>query len=270
MRSVTDSVHRLGSSYHNFYVVREGGKATIVDSGATRDFVALEEGLASLALTFNDVEVMVITHAHTDHMGSAQMASQRGVEVKGHEYEIPVLSGARPISQIKSTHPSLLKPTAWSFVVAMLRAGALRAAPIPAVIALSDGETLDVPGRPRHPYPGSHSRSCGLLPGGPTHPVQRRRAGDEEPPRRPGGASVSCPSFPCGSRAGQRLTGSAHWPRHPDGASRPRRSVGRAGGRRGEGGPRNPRWVRWERPRPTTWGRSCHGATTANSAADGR
>ncbi len=157
MRRVTDGVYRLGSSHHNFYVVWDSGKATIVDSGATRDFSALEEGLATLGLGFDDVEVMVITHAHTDHMGSARKVSQRGVEVRGHEDEIAVLSGTRPVSQIKSTHPSLFRPAAWPFVVAMLRAGALRAAPIPDVVALSDGETLDVPGHPRVIHTPGHT-----------------------------------------------------------------------------------------------------------------
>ena len=147
MRQVADGLYRLGSKHHNFYVLHDGGKATIVDSGGSKDFSAMERGLASLGLGFDDVEVLVITHAHTDHMGSGRAASKRGVVVKGHEAEIPVLSGSRPISQIKPTHPALLKPTVWPFVVAMLRAGAGGASPIRAVESVTDGEVLDAPGR---------------------------------------------------------------------------------------------------------------------------
>ena len=149
MQQVADGLYRLGSKHHNFYVVRDGGKATIVDSGGSNDFPAMERGLGELGLGLADVEVLVITHAHTDHMGSGRRASKAGVSVKGHEAEVSVLSGVRPISQIKPTHPALLKPAVWPFVVAMLRAGATGAAPIPDVEAVADGEVLDVPGRPR-------------------------------------------------------------------------------------------------------------------------
>ena len=157
MQQVAEDVYRLGSKHHNFYVVKEGGKATIVDSGGSSDFPAMEGGLADLGLTFGDVEVLVITHAHTDHMGSGRKASKQGIAVKGHEAEVPVLSGARPISQIKPTHPALLKPAAWPFVVAMVRAGAAGAAPIPDVAALADGEVLDAPGRLRVVHTPGHT-----------------------------------------------------------------------------------------------------------------
>ena len=148
MQEVSPGIYRLGSAHHNFYVVAEGGKATIVDSGGSRDFSALEQALAALSLRFDDVEVMLITHAHTDHMGSASATSKRGVTVKGHSVEVPVLSGRRPISQIRSTRLPYWKPATWAFAVAMLRAGAAGASPVDDVESVEDGEALDVPGRP--------------------------------------------------------------------------------------------------------------------------
>ena len=157
MQQVADGLYRLGSKHHNFYVVRDGAKATIVDSGGSKNFQALERGLGELGLGLADVEVLVITHAHTDHMGSGRRVSKAGVSVKGHEAEVPVLSGVRPISQIKPTHPALLKPAVWPFVVAMLRAGATGAVPIPDVEAVAHGEVLDVPGRPRVVHTPGHT-----------------------------------------------------------------------------------------------------------------
>jgi hypothetical protein len=34
---IVDGIHRLGTSYHNFYVITEGGKATVVDAGCSKE-----------------------------------------------------------------------------------------------------------------------------------------------------------------------------------------------------------------------------------------
>ncbi|NNC93548.1 MAG: MBL fold metallo-hydrolase [Acidimicrobiia bacterium] len=157
MHKVDDGVHRLGSHHHNFYVVVEGGKATVVDSGARKDHSQLLSGLASLGLGLDDVEVVLITHAHTDHMGSAAQAARAGTPVKGHEAEIPVLRGDRPITQVKTSQLPLWKPGVWSFLFVMIRAGATAAPPIAGVESVVDGETLDVPGRPRVVHTPGHT-----------------------------------------------------------------------------------------------------------------
>ena len=157
MRTVDDGIHRLGSRHHNFYVVVEGGKATVVDSGARRDYSQLVSGLIGLGLGLDDVEVILITHAHTDHMGSAAEAARSGAAVKGHEAEIPVLRGDRPVKQVTTSQLPLWKPGTWSFLVAMLRAGATGAPPIPGVEGVADGEALDVPGRPRVVHTPGHT-----------------------------------------------------------------------------------------------------------------
>lgn len=152
-----DGIYRLGSGHHNFYVIVGGGKATVVDSGARKDYSQLASGLASVGLGLDDVEVILITHAHTDHMGSAAEAARGGVAVKGHEAEIPVLRGDRPVEQVKASQLPLWKPGVWSFLFAMVRAGATGAPPIPGVESVVDAEVLDVPGRPRVVHTPGHT-----------------------------------------------------------------------------------------------------------------
>ncbi len=124
MREIAEGVHRLGSTHHNFYVIAEGGKVTVVDSGGSRDIRQLDAGLAALGMGPGDVEVVLITHAHTDHMGSAAQASRRGTVVKGHEAELPVLRGDRPIRQVTTSQLPLWRPAVWAFLYVMLRSGA--------------------------------------------------------------------------------------------------------------------------------------------------
>jgi len=157
MRKVDDGIHRLGSRHHNFYVVVDGGKVTIIDSGARKDYSQLVGGLIGLGLGLEAVEVILITHAHTDHMGSAAQAARAGTVVKGHEAEIPVLRGDRPVEQVKTSDLPLWKPGVWSFLLAMVRAGATGAPKIPGVEAVVDGEVLDVPGRPRVVHTPGHT-----------------------------------------------------------------------------------------------------------------
>ena len=157
MHVVNDGIYRLGSSHHNFYVVVDAGTATVIDSGARKDFAQLVTGLSGVGLDLDDVEVILITHAHTDHMGSAAEAARAGPAVKGHEAELPVLRGDRPIEQVKTSQLPLWRPGVWSFLFAMVRAGATSAPPIPGVERVVDGETLDVPGRPRVIHTPGHT-----------------------------------------------------------------------------------------------------------------
>jgi glyoxylase-like metal-dependent hydrolase (beta-lactamase superfamily II) len=157
MHAVDDDIYRLGSHHHNFYILAESGKATVIDSGARNDYRQLVAGLSVVGLSVDDIELILITHAHTDHMGSAAEAAHSGTTVKGHEAEIPVLRGDLPVHQVTTSQLPLWKPGVWSFLFAMVRAGATSAPPIPGVESVVDGETLDVPGRPRVVHTPGHT-----------------------------------------------------------------------------------------------------------------
>ena len=93
MREVADGVYRLGSKYHNFYFIADGGKATVVDAEASKEIGKLDAGLLSPGMTPADVELIVLTHAHADHIGFANEASVEGTLVKAHVDEAPRARG---------------------------------------------------------------------------------------------------------------------------------------------------------------------------------
>ena len=148
MQQVAEHVYRLGRSRHNFYLVAEGGKATVIDAGGSSELVLLERALHALGLMLDDVEAILITHAHTDHIGFAALASRQGVAVKSHEDEADYVRDRSKGTQVRATDLPLWKPMMWGFLVEMFRSGAHKGYPVPGVEALSDGEVLDLPGRP--------------------------------------------------------------------------------------------------------------------------
>ena len=79
MQQVAENVYRLGSSYHNFYLLTEGGKATVVDAGGSKELEKLEAGLASLRLKRDDVEAILLTHAHVPRLRQVLGSNSQGI-----------------------------------------------------------------------------------------------------------------------------------------------------------------------------------------------
>lgn len=149
MEQVASGLYRLGRKHHNFYVIVAGGRATVVDAGGSRELPLLETGLAQLGLGLDQVEALLITHAHTDHIGFARLIEKRGISVKVHEDETAYAMSGAAGSQVGTTDLPLWKPRAIAFIIEMVRSGADRAYRLKEVGTVSDGEQLDLPGRPR-------------------------------------------------------------------------------------------------------------------------
>ncbi|MGH1348907.1 MAG: MBL fold metallo-hydrolase [Nannocystales bacterium] len=55
----------------NAFIVRQGRRAIVVDAGTPGSVKKFERALTQAGLSFADVELIVVTHAHIDHAGSA-------------------------------------------------------------------------------------------------------------------------------------------------------------------------------------------------------
>jgi glyoxylase-like metal-dependent hydrolase (beta-lactamase superfamily II) len=149
VEQVAPGIHRLGRRLHNFYLVVSGGRATVIDAGGSRELPLLEAGLGAAGLTLDDVEALLVTHAHTDHLGFAPRARRRGVTVKVHEDEAPYAMDVAAGSQVGARDLPLWRPRVVVFLAEMVRAGAHLHPRLDAVDTVADGERLDLPGRPR-------------------------------------------------------------------------------------------------------------------------
>jgi glyoxylase-like metal-dependent hydrolase (beta-lactamase superfamily II) len=149
MERITDSIHRLGSHAHNFFLLTEGGKATVIDAGCSKELPKLVAALGSMDMALDDVEAVLITHAHADHFGFAAEAAERGTPVKVHEEERTRANGTYE-GRFSVTTGELRfgRLATWRNFLPMMRLGVTGLTHTDDVETVTDGEVLDLPGRP--------------------------------------------------------------------------------------------------------------------------
>ncbi len=141
-------LHRIGSDLVNSYLVADGDGVTVIDAGLPGYWSYLESELASMGRSIDDVRALVLTHGDTDHIGFAQrLHDERGVTVYIHEADVE-----RARLDVKKPNsgwgPVKIRPLA-GFLWYSARHGGLRIPPVTSVQTFTDGQTLDIPGRPR-------------------------------------------------------------------------------------------------------------------------
>jgi glyoxylase-like metal-dependent hydrolase (beta-lactamase superfamily II) len=159
---IAPSLHRLGSSLVNSYLIEEAGLVTIVDAGLPGYWGDLSAELAAMGRSLDDVRAIVLTHGDTDHIGFAErIRRERSVPVFIHE-----LDAARARGEVKKPNsgwgPVKIGPLA-GFLVYTARKGGLRIPPLTDLVTFGDVATLDVPGAPRIVHvPGHTPRSVAV------------------------------------------------------------------------------------------------------------
>ena len=87
-----EEVRPLAFKKGNGYVVRSDEKVILVDTGIGGKFKTIERTLASMGLDCTDIELVILTHTHYDHVGNvAACTDLSGAPVLVHAAEAQVL-----------------------------------------------------------------------------------------------------------------------------------------------------------------------------------
>jgi len=101
---VTDSVHQVGGGSLtapgdcSFFLVNTGGgKSVLIDCGVGEGHGRLLENMAVLGFSPGDLEALILTHCHIDHVGgAARLKRETGCAVAAHRLDSDAIEGRRP------------------------------------------------------------------------------------------------------------------------------------------------------------------------------
>jgi glyoxylase-like metal-dependent hydrolase (beta-lactamase superfamily II) len=161
---VAPGIHRIEDAYTNWYLIEDGGRLTIVDTGVPTSWGSLHDALTRLGRRPDDVEAVVLTHAHFDHVGFAERARRElGVPVLVHENDVPLTRHPwRYDHERARSRYFVTQIRALPIVASLTRNRAWLAPPIREVQRY-EGGTLPVPGSPRVLFtPGHTLGHCAL------------------------------------------------------------------------------------------------------------
>jgi glyoxylase-like metal-dependent hydrolase (beta-lactamase superfamily II) len=162
MTRVGEGVHRFGTRFVNWYVVEEGDRLTLIDTGLPGYWNQLDPALESIGRTRADVEAVVLTHSHADHTGFAEkLRDLVGARVLIHDSDAELARSGRPTRPEASPLPYLRHRAALRFIAHLVSSGWSKPVKIRDLSTFRDGEVLDVPGHPRAILvPGHTSGMC--------------------------------------------------------------------------------------------------------------
>ncbi|MFE1994702.1 MBL fold metallo-hydrolase [Streptomyces parvulus] len=150
VRQVADGTYLVHGSHTNWVILADGDAVTLVDTGYPGDRQQLLDSLAAVGSSPEAVAAVLITHAHNDHLGSAEyLRAAHGTPVLLHEAEVP--HARRDFLQQVSVGTILRnawRPGVLPWTVHVLRSGGTERHPVAAPAPFPAPGALDLPGRP--------------------------------------------------------------------------------------------------------------------------
>ena len=91
---IVPGVYRCGSPRINWYIIEEDEQLTVVDAGLPDHWDILLETVDSLGYDVDNIDALVLTHAHSDHIGFAErLRDEAAVPVFVHEADAAMARG---------------------------------------------------------------------------------------------------------------------------------------------------------------------------------
>ena len=146
--AVAPGIYHFDTGPFNWYIIEEEGRLTLVDAGFPGHYSVFVKGIQSLGFEMKDLEAIILTHAHADHIGFAEkLRKQTNVPVFIHKEDERMASTPLQLPWFG------LLSNAWRpYVATMLGTaivnGVFSLPRIHKLRTFSDCETLNVPGQP--------------------------------------------------------------------------------------------------------------------------
>lgn len=150
-RNVADGVHLIQHANVNCWLIEGGGGLTLVDAGLPRTWKHLYAWIPALGYRWSDLQAVVLTHAHFDHMGMVRrLSDELGLPVYAHPAEAELVrcpyryAHERAIASYPIRHPKAIP-----ILASMIGAGAGGVRGLKHFVPLPSEGEIAVPGHPR-------------------------------------------------------------------------------------------------------------------------
>ncbi len=154
---IVKGIHHFDCGPFNWYLIEDGGRLTLVDAGFSGHYGVLRKGLDSINKSLSDIEAIVLTHAHADHIGFAEkVRKETGVPVFVHKEDAKMASRPLQLPWFGLLSNAWRTYTAKMLGVAIIN-GVFSFPYVSKVHAVSDGQVLDIPGKPRIIHTPGHT-----------------------------------------------------------------------------------------------------------------
>jgi glyoxylase-like metal-dependent hydrolase (beta-lactamase superfamily II) len=158
-RDVAPGIHRVEDNHTNFYLVEHDGGLTIVDAGIPTSWGSLHRALGELGRTTDDLDAVILTHAHFDHIGMAErVRSELGLDVWVHERDVHLTKHPRDYDRERTPlYYVLTKPRALPIVAGFVATRGMWPTPVEDVRPFTEATGPQVALAPRTVFTPGHT-----------------------------------------------------------------------------------------------------------------
>jgi len=145
-----DGVFAVEGSAVNWTLIAEGDALTLVDAGYPGDHDEVLASIGEVGRRLSDVEAVLVTHAHIDHIGSLPRLLE--------QHPVPVLLSPTEARHARREYleqagtadvlRNLWRPRVLPWALHIMRKGAMNDRGVPTATDFGEVDIIDVPGRP--------------------------------------------------------------------------------------------------------------------------
>ncbi|MFC4265451.1 MBL fold metallo-hydrolase [Arthrobacter cryoconiti] len=131
---------------------------TLIDSGYPGDRELLLASMEHIGVKLADCAALLVTHGHSDHIGSAAFLAAQGIPVYAHELELAnVRREVMEQITVKDLGLRALAPRVLAWAIHAIRAGGLSDVAVPSVQPLNESALVSLPGELSAVHTGGHT-----------------------------------------------------------------------------------------------------------------